>query len=160
MLATLIRTKPGKDFVQFMRSDRGKKLDKFLVRTTGFSLLMRVFSAMVGFPPMPVLMLFTIGAKSGEERSTVMPYVKMGNRIYLIGSNGAKPNDPAWVKNLLANPDAHIIINRETRNVRARMLDFDSPERAEVWAFAETLTPQYTTYQNSTNRKIPVLALE
>lgn len=160
MLGTLMRTAPGSRFVEFMRSERGKKLDKFLVEKTGFSLLMRVFSARIGFPPMPVLLLYTIGRKSGEERSTVMPYVEMDGRLYLIGSNGAKPKDPLWVANLLANPDARIVVGRSERRVRARLLEFESPERARLWAVAETKTPQYSTYRDNTSRRIPVLALE
>lgn len=160
MLSSLIRTKPGKQFVQFMRGDTGKKIDKFLVRTTGWSLLMKTFSAMVGFPPMPVLMIYTIGRKSGAERSTVMPYVEMDGLIYLIGSNGAKPKDPFWIENLRANPRAKIIVDRKASLRRARFVEIGSEERAKLWAFAETKTPQYTTYQNSTTRQIPVVALE
>lgn len=160
MLGSVIRTRPGRQFVQFMRSGAGKKIDKFLVRTTGFSLLMKTFSAMVGFPPMPVLMIYTIGRKSGAERSTVMPYVEMDGLIYLIGSNGAKPRDPLWMENLRANPRAKIVVDRRTSLRRARFLAVDSDERAKLWAFAETKTPQYTTYQNSTTRPIPVVALE
>ncbi|KRB81452.1 hypothetical protein ASE00_15880 [Sphingomonas sp. Root710] len=160
MLRSVIQTKPGRQFVQFMRSDTGKKIDKFLVRTTGFSLLMKVFSTMVGFPPMPVLMIYTIGRKSGEERSTVMPYVEMDGTIYLIGSNGAKPRDPLWAENLRANPRAKLIIDRKTSMRRARFVEHGSDEYTRLWAFAETKTPQYTTYQKSTTRQIPVVAME
>jgi F420H(2)-dependent quinone reductase len=160
MLGAIIRTPPGRRFVQFMRGDTGKKIDKFLVRTTGWSLLMKVFSSMVDFPPIPVLMIYTIGRKSGEERSTVMPYLEFEGKTYLIASNGAKPNDPAWTQNLRANPRARIIRKRKTELVRARFLDFGSEERARIWAFAETKTPQYTTYQGNTTRQIPVIELE
>lgn len=160
MLRSVIQTKPGRRFVQFMRSDAGKKIDKLLVRTTGFSLLMKVFSTMVGFPPMPVLMIYTVGRKSGEERSTVMPYVKMDGTIYLIGSNGAKPRDPLWVENLRANPRAKLVVDRKTSLRRARFVEHGSDEYQRLWAFAETKTPQYTTYQKSTTRQIPVVAME
>ncbi|ATE65825.1 nitroreductase family deazaflavin-dependent oxidoreductase [Rhizorhabdus dicambivorans] len=160
MLSTMIRTRPGRQFVQFMRGNTGKKIDKFLVRTTGFSLLMKTFSAMVGFPPMPVLMIYTIGRKSGEERSTVMPYVEMDGTVYLIGSNGAKPRDPLWMENLRANPRARLIIDRQTSMRSARFVEHGTDEYARLWAFAETKTPQYTTYQNSTTRRIPVVAME
>ena len=160
VLNAAMRTKPGKGFVQFMRTDQGKALDKFLVRTTGFSLLMRVFSAMAGFPPMPVLMMYTTGAKSGELRSTVMPYVRAGGRLYVIGSNGAKPMDPAWVHNLAVHPLARIIIGRKPHGVIGRRVEHDSDEYARVWAAARLLTPQYDAYQSQTMRKIPVVALE
>jgi deazaflavin-dependent oxidoreductase (nitroreductase family) len=160
MLATLMRTEMGGKFVEFMRGPSGKKIDKFLVEKIGFSLLMRVFSAKVGFPPIPVLMLYTIGHKSGEERSTVMPYLEFNHRLYLIGSNGAKAKPPAWVNNILANPDVKVVIGRRKRRVRGRLVEVGSAERDQVWAFAATKTPQYNTYQSKMTRPCPVIALE
>lgn len=160
MLQQLLRSKPGGRFIEFMRSDRGKAFDRFLVRTTGFSLLMRVFSARGGFPPMPVLMLHTIGRRSGQERATVMPYIEMDGSIYLIGSNGAKSRDPFWVDNLRARPEATIDVRRVRRRVRARIVEQDSDEKRQLWAVAATKTPQYATYQRATSRPIPVVALE
>ena len=160
MAKSIMNTKLGLKFVEFMRGEGGKKIDKVLVRTTGFSLLMRVFSSMANFPPHPVLMLYTIGAKSGEKRSTVMPYVRASGRLYLVGSNGAKANDPAWVYNVMANPDVQIVIDRKKRSVKARRVAADTPEYEAVWTEARALTPQYDTYQSQTTRQIPVVALE
>ena len=160
MFSKIIRTKAGNNFVEFMRSERGKAIDKFLVRYSGFSLLMAIFSAKVGFPPIPVLLMFTQGRKSGQERSTVMPYLTLNGRIYLIGSNGAKPKDPAWVENLRGDPRARIIISRKIKMVKARLLEIESDERTAVWAYAKTQTPQYETYQKATTRQIPIVALE
>ena len=160
MIAALMRTDMGGRFVQFMRSDKGKQIDKFLVRNFDFSLLMKVFSARVGFPPIPVLMIYTIGRKSGEERSTVMPYFTVDGAIYLIGSNGAKKNDPLWVENLRSQPSAKIVIGRRERRVVAREVTHDDDEYKKIWAHARAATPQYATYQSSTSRKIPIMALE
>jgi deazaflavin-dependent oxidoreductase (nitroreductase family) len=160
MIGPLIRTDMGGRFVQFMRTDKGKKIDKFLVRNFDFSLLMKVFSARVGFPPIPVLMIYTIGRKSGEERSVVMPYFKVDGAIYLIGSNGAKKNDPLWVENLRADPRGRAIIHRKQRRVLAREVMPGSEEYERIWQHARVATPQYATYQSSTTRKIPIMALE
>jgi deazaflavin-dependent oxidoreductase (nitroreductase family) len=89
-----------------------------------------------------------------------MPYLELDGRIYLIGSNGAKPRDPFWVENLRANPRAAVVIKRIQRAVHARMVEPDSNERARVWAYARTRTPQYETYSAQTSRVIPVVALE
>ena len=160
MLATLMRTDLGGKFVEFMRSSRGKALDKFLVRHFSFSLLMRVFAARVGFPPIPVLLLYTIGRKSGEEREAVMPYLAFENRLYLIGANGAKPKLAAWVENVLSNPDVRVIVGRRKKLLRARLVEAGSAERERVWAFAATKTPQYNTYQSRMTGPAPVVALE
>ena len=160
MLTTLIRTPLGFKFVEFMRGSKGKKLDIFLVRTFGWSLLMTIFSARAGFAPLPVLMIYTTGRKSGEERSTVMPYVQVDGRLYLLGSNGAKTNDPLWVENLRAKSDARIIRDRVPRNVRAREVLPDTDEYQRVWLHATSLASQYQIYQDSTTRKIPMMALE
>ena len=159
MLATLLRTRIGSQLVEFMRSDRGKKIDRFLVEQTGFSLLMKLFAARGGFPPIPVLMLYTRGRRSGEQRATVMPYLELDGRIYLIGSNGAKKRDPFWVDNLRAQPEARIMIGRKRLPVHARLVEPGSVERDRVWHYASTKTAQYQTYQTKTDRPIPIVAL-
>lgn len=159
-LGAAMRTGPGARVVEFMRSDRGKQLDKWLVRRTGRSLLMKLFSAKVRFPPMPVLLLHTVGRKSGEPRSTVMPFVPLDDRLYLIGSNGAKPRDPFWVDNLRERPDAEIDVHRVRRRVRARIVGRDTDEYARLMTAARRMTPQYDTYQTATARPLPVVALE
>ena len=160
MLSRLMHTALGGKFVEFMRSPRGKALDKFLVRKLDFSLLMRVFSARVGFPPIPVLLLYTTGRRSGAERDAVMPYLQFEGRLYLIGANGAKPKQAAWVENILANPDVRVIVNRREKLLRGRLVEPGSAERDRVWAFAATKTPQYNTYQRQMTRPAPVVALE
>jgi deazaflavin-dependent oxidoreductase (nitroreductase family) len=86
-----------------------------IYKTFSLSMMMQVFSAWIGYPPIPVLMIYTIGRKSGQERSTVMPYMFVDGRLYLIGSNGAAKNDPFWVGNLRANPHARILLNARSR---------------------------------------------
>lgn len=160
MIAQLLRSRLGGRFVEFMRSERGKRLDKWLVRTLGFSLLMHAFSARAGFAPIPVLLIISIGRKSGWERSAVMPYIEVDKRLYLIGANGAKPNDPLWVENLREHPAARIILSRRERQVRSRILEWNSEEYSRVWKQARALTPQYETYQAMTTRKVPIVVLE
>ena len=160
VLSALMRTNPGGRFVEFMRTEKGKAIDKFLVMNFGFSLLMRVFAARVDFPPIPVLMLYTIGRKSGMERPTVMPYLEFNNRLYLIGANGAKPKLASWVENILANPNVRVVIKRQERRLRARLVEPGTEEREQLWQFAATKTPQYNTYQSRMTRPAPVVALE
>jgi deazaflavin-dependent oxidoreductase (nitroreductase family) len=156
----VIRTPLGYKFVEFMRGPKGKRLDIFLVKHFAFSLLMAVFAARAGFAPLPVLMIYTTGRKSGEERATVMPYIEFEGRLYLIGANGAKPKDPFWVENLRAKADAKIVRDRKPAKVRAREVLSDTDEYQRLWQHAKTLTQQYSIYQDNTTRKIPVMVLE
>ncbi|MET8419820.1 hypothetical protein ACWD7C_25555 [Streptomyces sp. NPDC005134] len=68
----------GHVLVEFMRSRRGKKIDKVTVKVFGFSLLSHLFAARAGFEALPVLRLYTTGQVTGKERMTVMPYFEHG----------------------------------------------------------------------------------
>ena len=160
MLGALMRTRHGGRFIEFMRSERGKAIDGWLVKNFGFSLLMKVFSARGGFPPIPVLILHTTGRKSGERRSAVMPYFEMDGNYYLIGANGAKKNDPSWALNIRANSEVDIDVNRRRIALHARELAPGSEERARVWTLAATKTPQYNIYDAQSDRIFPVISLE
>ena len=160
MLGKLMRTAVGQQFIKLLFTKHGLACDKILVRATGFSLLMHLFSAMTNFAPMPILVIHTIGRRSGLERSATMPYVTVNGIHYLVASNGAKPNDSLWVDNLRAEPNARIDIDQQTIKVRARVLAFDSEERVPVWELAVKMNSQYAIYQQSTSRQIPVIALD
>lgn len=160
MIGTLMRTDTGGRIVEFMISDKGKSIDKFLVRHCDYSLMMFVFSARAGFPPIPVLMLYTVGRKSGRERSVVMPFFAINETIYVIGSNGAATSDPQWVQNLRVNPKSRVVIHRRETQSLAREVVPDSDEYQSIWAHAREATPQYAAYQSNTTRKIPIIALE
>lgn len=159
VLGALVRTRPGDRVVEFMRGDRGKRVDIFLVRHFGWSLLMALFSAKVGYPAIPVLLLSTIGRQSGKERTAVMPYILVNGVIHLIGSNGAKPKDPAWVMNLRHEPRARVVVGRKPRCVVACELEPGGEEYRRVWARAAEMTPQYDAYQASTSRRLPIVRL-
>jgi F420H(2)-dependent quinone reductase len=159
MLQTVIRTRPGERFVQFMRTPRGKRLDMFLVKHFGWSLLMTIFAAKVGYPPMPILIVHTIGRRSGKEHSAVMPYVPFEGVGYLFGAYGGREQDPHWVENIRAHPEVRITVKRKTRRVKARELSPGSDEYTAVWAHALTRTPEYDKYQQKMKRKTPVIAL-
>ncbi|MET0657080.1 MAG: nitroreductase/quinone reductase family protein [Steroidobacteraceae bacterium] len=159
MLRSLLLTAPGRAFFSFLCGEQGKKIDEAVFRVAGFSLIVHAAAVMNDMSPLPTLILHTTGRKSGQERSAVMPYIAANDRIYLIGSNGGKPNDPAWVWNLRERPEARIIVNRRKKNVRARILDPTSPERKEVWE-TQAARSAYHVFQESTERPIPIVALE
>ena len=116
----------------------------------------RIGRRLPGLPPL--LILDHVGAKSGVERNSVIGYVREGDDVLLVASQGGNPKNPAWYHNLKANPDARIQIGGEVRDVRARVADPD--ERATLWPVVSTAYPVFQRYQDQTERVIPILVLE
>jgi deazaflavin-dependent oxidoreductase (nitroreductase family) len=127
----------------------------------GHALVYRASGGLVGHhipgvPPM--LLLDTVGAKSGTKRTTPLAYVEDQDDVAIIASKGGHPRHPAWYHNLLAHPDTTVQIGREHRAVHARVA---SPEeRARLWPKAVAVWGSYADYQARTKREIPVVILE
>jgi F420H(2)-dependent quinone reductase len=107
----------------------------------------------------PMLLLRTVGRRTGEPRTAALLYVTDGNRYAVIASKGGAPQHPGWFHNLTAKPDVEIQIGRTRIPVRARIAE--GGERARLWAAADRVNQgQYTIYQSRTKRPIPVVVLE
>jgi len=107
---------------------------------------------------LPVLLLTTIGRKSGQPRTQPLAYTRAGDGYAVIASKGGAPQHPLWYLNLRANPLAEVTVGRETRKVRAR--DADGEERERLWRALADLYPGYDRYAQKTSRRIPVVVLE
>jgi F420H(2)-dependent quinone reductase len=107
---------------------------------------------------MPVLLLTTIGRKSGRPRTQPLTYTQSGDGYAVIASKGGAPQHPLWYLNLRANPLAEVTVGRETRKVRAR--DAHGEERERLWRALADLYPGYDRYAEKTSRQIPVVVLE
>jgi deazaflavin-dependent oxidoreductase (nitroreductase family) len=77
----------------------------------------------------PVLLLTTVGRKSGQSRTTSVMYTRDGDRLVVIGSNAGSERPPAWSLNLLAKPEADVQIGRKTTKVRASVAEGDEHDR-------------------------------
>lgn len=108
---------------------------------------------------MPMLILTTTGAKTGQQRTTVLssPLVE-GDTVVLVASFGGDDRDPAWYRNLVENPDVEIDLEGEHREMTARVADPD--ERAHLWTRITDEHKNYASYQRRTDRVIPVVVLE
>lgn len=109
------------------------------------------------FEGAPLLLLHSVGAKSGQERVNPMMYLQDGDRYLVFASKGGAPTNPDWYHNLKANPDAEIEVGDETFAVRAEELP--SAERDEKYAEQAALYPGFADYEERTDRVIPVVAL-
>jgi deazaflavin-dependent oxidoreductase (nitroreductase family) len=98
------------------------------------------------------------GRKTGKRREVPLFAFEDGRRLVVIGSNAGDDHEPAWVGNLRAHPDTHVLVGREERAVRAR--ETGGEERDRLWALAARGYPGYELYARRTHRQIPVIALE
>lgn len=107
---------------------------------------------------LPILMLITVGAKTGEERRVPLATIPDGDVLYLVGSNFGREKHPAWTGNLLKTPAATVTYEKETFPVTATLLGPD--EKAEVWPKLLAKWPNYDGYQERSGRDIRVFRLE
>jgi deazaflavin-dependent oxidoreductase (nitroreductase family) len=107
---------------------------------------------------LPVLLLTTIGRRSGRPRTQPLAYAQAGDGYAVIASKGGTPRHPLWYLNLRANPLAEVTVGRETRRVRAR--DAQGEERERLWRALADLYRGYDRYAEKTSRRIPVVVLE
>ena len=116
----------------------------------------RVGQHVPGVPPM--LLLDHVGATSGTKRTAALVYLEDAPNLAIIASKGGHPRHPAWFHNLRAHPDVTVQVGSRRRKVRARLATQD--ERARLWPRAVRAWSGYRTYQERTNREIPVVILE
>jgi deazaflavin-dependent oxidoreductase (nitroreductase family) len=106
----------------------------------------------------PLILLTTIGAKTGLPRTTPLNYSIDGDWIIVIASKAAAPTHPDWYHNLLAHPEATIELGTERFAVRARIAE--GHERDRLFDAQAALMPFFAEYQRQTARRIPVVVFE
>jgi deazaflavin-dependent oxidoreductase (nitroreductase family) len=136
--------------------DAGSKLmnctHRFILTASGNRLLNKPFG-------MPVVELHTVGRKSGLPRSCYLTTpVHDADRVVLVASKGGDDRNPEWYQNLMAHPEADLVIDGVRRKVHARTA---SPaERSELWPQIVASYRGYADYQRRTDRVIPVVICE
>jgi deazaflavin-dependent oxidoreductase (nitroreductase family) len=106
----------------------------------------------------PVLLLTSVGRRSGQKRTAPVLYLKDGERYVVVGSNAGNVRAPAWSYNLEANPDAEIEIRGDRRLVRARVAEGE--ERAGLWRKVNEMYEGFDDYDANTARDIEVFVLD
>ena len=107
----------------------------------------------------PMLLLRTVGRKTGEPRTSALLYVPDGANRVVVASNGGAPKHPGWYHNVVAQPEVEIQVGRERSPARARIAEGD--ERTRLWAAANKINKgQCDAYQSRTDREIQVVVLE
>ncbi len=109
------------------------------------------------FANMPLLLLHTTGAKSGQPRINPVACLKDGDRYAVIASKGGAPSNPDWYYNLIANPEVSVEVGTEQFDAIATVAP--EPERTELYAKMVAIAPGFAEYEANTTRVIPVVIL-
>jgi F420H(2)-dependent quinone reductase len=106
----------------------------------------------------PVVILTTVGAKSGKLRRTPLMRVEHEGSYAIVASLGGAPTHPAWYYNVLVHPHVELQDGPTPRDMVAR--EVEGAEKAIWWERAVKAWPDYDQYQKNTDRIIPVFVLE
>ena len=120
----------------------------------------RANSGKVGgrFAGRTLLLLHTVGAKSGQERINPVAYITDGDRLVIIASKGGAPTNPDWYYNILAHPRLTVEVGEEQFDVQADVTA--EPERTRLYAKMVEMMPGFADYEKATTRVIPVITLK
>lgn len=105
----------------------------------------------------PVCLLTTSGRKSGQSRTVPLLYLKDGDDLVIVASQGGAPQHPGWYFNLQANPRATVEIGTDRFPVSGRRVSEE--EKAALWPRLVAIYAPYDAYQKRTTRPIPVVRL-
>jgi deazaflavin-dependent oxidoreductase (nitroreductase family) len=112
----------------------------------------------LGDTGLPVVILTTLGAKSGKIRKTPLMRVEHEGRYAVVASQGGAPQHPLWYHNVKAHPRVELQDGPRKQDMIAR--EVTGEEREQWWKLACEAYPPYAEYAKKTDRVIPVLVLE
>jgi deazaflavin-dependent oxidoreductase (nitroreductase family) len=105
-----------------------------------------------------ILILSTIGRKSGEERKNALIFREVDGGYAIVSSYGGAPKNPDWHFNLVADPNVKVQIKADKFAAKARVASDE--ERAAIWPKMVEIWPDYDEYTKKTDRVIPIVILE
>lgn len=123
----------------------------FIYRLTGGRLLSQ-------FGPNTILLLDTVGRKSGKRRTTPVMYFQDGDGYVIAASAGGADANPGWYYNLKSNPQTTIQVKGDKINVVAQEASPD--KRKRLWTRLTSVAPQFKEYEKKTKRVIPMFVLK
>ena len=106
----------------------------------------------------PVVVITSVGSTSGKLRKNPVMRVERDGVYLAVASKGGAADDPAWVDNFRQHPEVDLQDKAEKRTYRARELS--GAERDDWWEHAVATWPTYASYQEKTDRLIPLFLLE
>jgi len=110
------------------------------------------------FEGAPLLLLHTVGARTGQQRVNPMMYQALGDGYAVFASKGGAPTNPDWYYNLLAHPQVTAEIGAAAVELTARVAE--GQEREQIWSAQKAAYPGFADYERKTARQIPVIILK
>ena len=105
----------------------------------------------------PLLIMTSTGAKSGAPRQAILTWSRGGAAYVVAGTAGGSRKDPAWVRNILANPE--VTIETGNRTFKARAAVADAADRDRLWEQHVATLPHFAGYPGQTGRLIPMVRI-
>jgi F420H(2)-dependent quinone reductase len=107
----------------------------------------------------PVVILTSVGAKSGKVRKNPVMRIVDGDRYVAVASAGGSPTNPSWYANLVAHPKVRLQDGASVREFQAREVTGD--EKQYYWTVAERFWPHFPEYRRlAGGRDIPIMVLQ
>jgi deazaflavin-dependent oxidoreductase (nitroreductase family) len=128
------------------------RLHARLYRASGGRVLPRWFAGA------PVMVLETVGRRSGHKRATPVLYLRDRDALVVLAANAGADRTPAWWLNLRESGAGEVIVGRRRIRVRPRLLA--GVERDRLWRAFVEMYPQAEQYARFTERELPLIALE
>lgn len=110
------------------------------------------------FLGVPVLLLTTVGRKSGLERTQPLYYLQAGDQIVLVASNAGTEGDPAWLLNIQACPKVSVNVQGQIKAMKAHVASIE--EKAEYWPRLTALFPQWQMMEDRSKRYFKIAILD
>ena len=107
-----------------------------------------------------LLVLHTVGRKSGQPRVNPLVYATDGDSLLVCGSMGGAPKDPEWVANAGAMSEVTVEVGGRTLKASAKVVPSDAPEWERLYGLWAEYWPDAHEYEKSTTRKFPILVID
>lgn len=105
----------------------------------------------------PVLILTTIGARTGKRREAPLAYSRDGADLVIVASKGGAPDHPAWYRNLVVDPS--VTVEVDGKAIRATASVADEVQRRRLYDRHAEIHTMFKDYEQKTDRVIPVIVL-
>ena len=114
--------------------------------------------SMASFRGMPLLLLTSVGRKSGQTRTTPLMYMRDGENYVITASNNGRDQHPGWFYNLQASPQ--VTIEVPGKRLQAVATIASTAERERLWPLLVAQAPFFDGYQKGLKRTIPMVVLQ
>ncbi len=105
----------------------------------------------------PIVVITSVGAKSGNLRKNPVMRVERDGIYVAIASKGGADEQPEWYWNFMAHPEVELQDGAVRKTYRVELVE--GAEREDLWQLAVDTWDTYASYQQKTERQIPVFKL-